>query len=80
MSHAFFFNAISHKSDFGISLFRCSGLQIQDDGTVVPSELSTAPLLCRASGHGDDKERVSTGTKYALEQWLLLKCKSGSKV
>lgn len=39
-------------------------------GQAQATELPTATLLNTAPAHGEDVERVSTGTKFALQLWL----------
>ncbi|GFN82464.1 hypothetical protein PoB_000897000 [Plakobranchus ocellatus] len=52
------------------SLFR--SLVLDRNGKQCVAELSTTPLFRIHSENADDKERVSTGTKFALEQFLRL--------
>ncbi|XP_040474764.1 nucleoside diphosphate-linked moiety X motif 17 isoform X2 [Falco naumanni] len=40
------------------------------DGSARSTQLPTATLLRVAPAHGEDVERVSTGTKFALQRWL----------
>ena len=51
-----------------IFIFRAS--IVQDNGTMKQEEIQTSILLNRAIENDVDKERVSTGTKYALSEWL----------
>ncbi|CAN9514457.1 unnamed protein product [Ophioblennius macclurei] len=44
--------------------------QVSADGGLTESSLPLAVLVGRAPASGPDTERVSTGTKYALELWL----------
>ncbi|XP_006641877.2 nucleoside diphosphate-linked moiety X motif 17 isoform X1 [Lepisosteus oculatus] len=44
--------------------------EVSSAGELFRSTLSTAVLLSRAPAQGGDLERVSTGTKFALELWL----------
>ncbi|XP_023126272.1 nucleoside diphosphate-linked moiety X motif 17 [Amphiprion ocellaris] len=44
--------------------------QVSADGALTDSSLPVAVFVSRASASGPDVERVSTGTKFALELWL----------
>lgn len=44
--------------------------QVSADGTLTESSLPVVALVGRAPASGPDVERVSTGTKFALELWL----------
>ncbi|KAK2845195.1 hypothetical protein Q5P01_011854 [Channa striata] len=44
--------------------------QVSTDGTLSESTLPLSVLIRRAPASGPDVERVSTGTKFALELWL----------
>ncbi|MGH0183462.1 UNVERIFIED_CONTAM: hypothetical protein FKN15_012316 [Acipenser sinensis] len=44
--------------------------EVCSDGALLTSELPVAVLLNTAPPEGPDVERISTGTKYALELWL----------
>ncbi|KAK6466999.1 nucleoside diphosphate-linked moiety X motif 17 isoform X1, partial [Huso huso] len=44
--------------------------EVCSDGALLTSELPVSVLLNTAPPEGPDVERVSTGTKYALELWL----------
>lgn len=44
--------------------------QVSRDGALSDSALPTAVFVNRAPASGPDLERVSTGTKFALELWL----------
>ncbi|KAM4600673.1 nucleoside diphosphate-linked moiety X motif 17 isoform 1-T3 [Polymixia lowei] len=44
--------------------------EVSPDGTLTESDLPVSVLCDRAPALGLDVERVSTGTKYALELWL----------
>jgi hypothetical protein len=48
----------------------CRALKLDDENKQVAADIPIDPLLQRSS-HDQDCERVSTGTKYALEQFLL---------
>lgn len=47
-----------------------SVLEVSSTGELRDSVMPAALLCNRAPEHGEDVERVSTGTKYALELWL----------
>ena len=47
-----------------------SALITQDDGSTKEEELQTSVLLNKCTGDQVDTERVSTGTKHALHEWL----------
>lgn len=53
---------------FDLVLFSVS--QVTAEGTLIESTLPLTALLSRAPISGPDVERVSTGTKFALELWL----------
>lgn len=44
--------------------------QVSKDGVLSDSTLSTSVFVNRAPVSGPDLERVSTGTKFALQLWL----------
>lgn len=44
--------------------------QVASNGALSDSSLPTAVFVNRAPASGPDLERVSTGTKFALELWL----------
>ncbi|XP_041650322.1 nucleoside diphosphate-linked moiety X motif 17 isoform X3 [Cheilinus undulatus] len=44
--------------------------QVSSDGVLCDSSLPLTVFISRAPSSGPDLERVSTGTKYALELWL----------
>lgn len=48
----------------------CSVWQVSSDGALSDASLPLAVLISRAPISGPDVERVSTGTKFALELWL----------
>ncbi len=48
----------------------CSALLVEENGSVTPTELPTSVLLNKFTGDVQDVERVSTGTKHALHEWL----------
>ncbi|RUS81612.1 hypothetical protein EGW08_010625 [Elysia chlorotica] len=47
-------------------------LVLDEGGKQCPAELPTAPLFRIHSDNEDEDERVSTGTKFALQQFLML--------
>ncbi|XP_041962937.1 nucleoside diphosphate-linked moiety X motif 17 isoform X1 [Alosa sapidissima] len=47
-----------------------SVMEVSPMGELSESAMSVSVLCNRAPAHGEDVERVSTGTKYALELWL----------
>uniref|UniRef100_A0A3B3BEB2 m7GpppN-mRNA hydrolase NUDT17 n=3 Tax=Oryzias melastigma TaxID=30732 RepID=A0A3B3BEB2_ORYME len=47
-----------------------SVMEVSADGALSPSLLPPAALIGRVPSSGPDTERVSTGTKYALDLWL----------
>ena len=47
-----------------------SALITQNDGSTEEQNLQTAVLLNKCTGEEADIERVSTGTKHALHEWL----------
>lgn len=47
-----------------------SVVEVSADGALSPSLLPPAALIGRVPSSGPDTERVSTGTKYALDLWL----------
>lgn len=44
--------------------------QVTAEGALIDSTLPLTVLLSQAPVSGPDVERVSTGTKFALELWL----------
>lgn len=44
--------------------------QVSTEGALSDSTLPVSVLISRAPVSGPDMERVSTGTKFALELWL----------
>lgn len=48
----------------------CSVSEVSPEGRLTESVLPLSTLCSRAPALGPDLERVSTGTKYALELWL----------
>ncbi|KAJ8290061.1 hypothetical protein GJAV_G00008290 [Gymnothorax javanicus] len=44
--------------------------EVSSEGRLLPADLPISVLCNRAPGEGEDLERVSTGTKFALELWL----------
>ncbi|KAM3615270.1 uncharacterized protein V6R79_025763 [Siganus canaliculatus] len=44
--------------------------QVSSDGSLIDSSLPATVFISRAPASGPDVERVSTGTKFALELWL----------
>lgn len=48
----------------------CRACMLDSQQNQVEGEIPLGPFL-QKSGHQEDCERVSTGTKYALEQFLL---------
>lgn len=44
--------------------------QVSADGALTESSMPLAVFTSRAPASGPDVERVSTGTKFALELWL----------
>lgn len=46
------------------------GYEVLEDGTLRPTEVALSALYARSDGAVEDIERVSTGTKWALENWL----------
>ena len=44
--------------------------QVGADGTLSDSRLPVTVFVSRVPACGPDRERVSTGTKFALELWL----------
>lgn len=44
--------------------------QVSTEGALSDSTLPVSVLISRAPDSGPDVERVSTGTKFALELWL----------
>jgi 8-oxo-dGTP pyrophosphatase MutT (NUDIX family) len=43
---------------------------LAEDGTASQSSLPAAVLTAEAPSSGPDRERISSGTRYALQQWL----------
>ena len=43
---------------------------MQEDGSTTENKLQTSLLLNKCTGRQADIERVSTGTKHALHEWL----------
>ena len=54
-------------------LYIFSALVIDSEGKQCIQDLPFQPLLQTAAGDKDTRGRVSTGTKFALEEWLQLK-------
>ena len=50
----------------------CSASEVTQEGKIEEVSIPTSVLLNRAPECREDVERVSTGTKWALENWLSL--------
>lgn len=55
-------------------------LTVIEDGIQMSQECPVGVLTAKAPKNGMDVERISSGTRYALEQWLLLFTKTMSKI
>lgn len=59
------FNTLMH-----VQCSDCSAMIVQEGQTTKEESLPTSRLLNTVTGNEKGVERVSTGTKFALEQWL----------
>ena len=58
-----------------IFCFLCSALVVSPESQPKEEKIPTNVLFNMAPVEGADIERVSTGTKFALEEWLKLTAK-----
>ena len=56
------------------AIFSFSALVVTEDKKQVRRDIAFSDLLKAAGDTKDQKGRVSTGTKFALEEWLSLQC------
>ena len=54
-------------------MFCCRATVINREGLVTEEQIDTRVLTNVCPGKQSDIERVSTGTKFALSQWLAVK-------
>ena len=57
-----------------IHVLSFSALVVTEDKKQVRRDIAFSDLLKAAGDTKDQKGRVSTGTKFALEEWLNLQC------
>ncbi|KAI0217130.1 Nucleoside diphosphate-linked moiety X motif 17 [Lamellibrachia satsuma] len=51
-----------------------SATLLDGSGNLIETQLETSVLMNRMTGEDKDIERVSTGTKFCLDQWLRISC------
>ena len=61
---------LSHKAQPRQELSFCSAVELKENGGAQPLALPTSTLLRTTPATADNRERVSTGTKFALTLWL----------
>ncbi|XP_035870978.1 nucleoside diphosphate-linked moiety X motif 17 isoform X2 [Phyllostomus discolor] len=67
-------SGLSHKAQSRQQLSLCSAVELEEDGRARPLALPMSTLLQTTPTTTEVKERVSTGTKFALRLWLQHLC------